>query len=101
MLIRKAILVSNRDRLLCFCPFPFGSALSDFSESLIQIIYNIIYIFGSDAQAYGGWCYVLLGKFFRAHLGMSGRVWMNDTASCPPLISKVKILPAPFGKYLL
>ena len=73
MLIRKAILVSNRDRLLCFCPFPFGSALSDFSESLIQIIYNIIYIFGSDAQAYGGWCYV-------AHLGMSGRVWMNDKA---------------------
>ena len=80
MLIRKAILVSNRDRLLCFCLFPFGSALSDFSESLIQIIYNIIYIFGSDAQAYGGWCYVLLGKFFRAHLGMSGRVWMNDKA---------------------
>ena len=28
----------------------------------------------------GGWCYVLLGKFFRAHLGMSGRVWMNDKA---------------------
>ena len=80
MLIRKAILVSNRDRLLCFCPVPFGSALSDFSESLIQIIYNIIYIFGSDAQAYGGWCYVLLGKFFRTHLGMSGRVWMNDKA---------------------
>ena len=80
MLIRKAILVFEQGSPSCFCPFPFGSALSDFSESLIQIIYNIIYIFGSDLKRTGGWCYVLLGKFFRAHLGMSGRVWMNDKA---------------------
>ena len=97
-----------RSFLLCLVKIGqlFLSLLLNRFKRLREVVNNVVDVLRADAQSDGRWRDVLLRQFFRRHLRVSSGVGVNhktlhvvQASSWPPLISKVKMLPAPFGKY--
>ena len=95
---------------------------SDLGEGLRQVGEQVVDMFRADGETYRGLRDALLGQFRFIELGVGGTGgWMTsdltsatlakrenisrlsmkrNASSRPPLISKVKMEPAPFGKYV-
>lgn len=95
---------------------------SDLGEGLRQVGEQVVDMFRADGETYRGLRDALLGQFRFIELGVGGTGRVDDqrfdighvgqrenisrlsmkrnASSRPPLISKVKMEPAPFGKYV-